>query len=85
MPEYLTTTSQAELRNRLRTSLPQNIEGLFTYQTRVEFLKQASFVELSGEAMAFLGLSGDNTGDGLVALLTKQTEGVMKFNQAVRM
>ncbi len=85
LPEYLTTTSQAELRNRLRTSLPQNVEGLFTYQTRVEFLKQASFVELSGEAMAFLGLPGNNTGDGLVALLPKQTEGVMKFNQAVRM
>lgn len=85
LPEYLTTTSQPELRNRLRTSLPQNVEGLFTYQTRVEFLKQASFVELSGEAMEFLDLPDDNTGNGLIALLPEQTEGVMKFNRAVRM
>jgi hypothetical protein len=94
LPEYLTTTSQPELRNRLRESLPQNVEGLFTYQTRVEFLKQASFVELSYEAMAFLGLTcqenklnmvGDNAGNGLVALLPEQTGGVMKFQRAVSM
>ncbi len=92
LPEYLETTSQPALRNRLRESLPQNVEELFTYQTRVEFLKQASFIELSQEAMVFLGLTnqenrlnmlGDNTGDGLVALLPEQTEGVMKFNRAV--
>uniref|UniRef100_UPI004057BB4E DUF4080 domain-containing protein n=1 Tax=Candidatus Electrothrix sp. TaxID=2170559 RepID=UPI004057BB4E len=88
LPEYLTTTTQPELRNRLRESLPQNVEGLFTYQTRVEFLKQASFVELSREAMGFLGLINqenqlDHTGTGLVALLPEQTGGVMKFQRAV--
>ncbi|MCI5150198.1 MAG: DUF4080 domain-containing protein, partial [Candidatus Electrothrix sp. MAN1_4] len=90
LPDYLTTTSQAELRNRLRESLPQNVEGLFTYQTRVAFLKQASFVELSHEAMAFFGFTGwdsrlDDTGNGLVALLPEQTGGVMKFQRAVSM
>ncbi|MGB5685875.1 MAG: DUF4080 domain-containing protein [Candidatus Electrothrix sp.] len=84
LPEYLTEISQKELRNRLRATLPQNVEGLFTYQTRVEFLKQASFVELSQEAMQFLGLvNQDNMEGGLVALLPEQTDGVMKFNQAV--
>ncbi len=95
LPEDLATISQPELRSRLRESLPQNVEGLFTYQTRVEFLKQASFVELSYEAIEFLGLAsqesklsklnmqGDDTGDGLVALLPEQTGGVMKFNRAV--
>ena len=90
LPEYLATSSQPELRNQLRESLPQNVEGLFTYQTRVEFLKQASFVELSYEAMVFLGLlNRDNrlgdTGSGLVALLPEQTGGVMKFQRAVNL
>jgi radical SAM superfamily enzyme YgiQ (UPF0313 family) len=86
LPEYLTEISQAELRNRLRDALPQNMEGLFTYQTRVEFLKQAAFVELSQEAVQFLGLAAQeqNTLEGgLVALLPEQTDGVMKFNRAV--
>ncbi|MDU9047453.1 MAG: DUF4080 domain-containing protein [Candidatus Electrothrix sp. Rat3] len=84
LPEYLTETSQAELRNHLRATLPQNMEGLFTYQTRVEFLKQASFVELSLEAIHFMGMADqDNTGGRLIALLPEQTEGVMKFNRAV--
>ena len=84
LPEYLTETSQKELRNSLRAALPQNVEGLFTYQTRVEFLKQASFVELSQEAMQFLGLVNQDNGEGgLVALLPEQTDGVMKFNRAV--
>ncbi|CAK8715762.1 Radical SAM superfamily enzyme YgiQ, UPF0313 family [Candidatus Electrothrix aarhusensis] len=83
LPEYLTETSQKELRNHLRAALPQNVEGLFTYQTRVEFLKQASFVELSQEAMQFLGLTNqDNVVGGLIALLPEQTAGVMKFNRA---
>lgn len=84
LPEYLTETSQKELRNHLRDALPQNVEGLFTYQTRVEFLKQASFVELSQEAILFLGLADqDNAEGGLVALLPEQTDGVMKFNRVV--
>ncbi|MCI5161414.1 MAG: DUF4080 domain-containing protein [Candidatus Electrothrix sp. AX5] len=83
LPEYLTETSQKELRNHLRAVLPQNVEGLFTYQTRVEFLKQASFVELSQEAMQFLGLiHQDDVVGGLIALLPEQTAGVMKFNRA---
>ncbi|XOF33689.1 MAG: DUF4080 domain-containing protein [Candidatus Electrothrix sp. YB6] len=87
LPDYLTEVSQAELRNRLRNQLPQNLKGLFTYQTRVEFLKQSTFVELSQEAMQFLdliGMTGKNcTENGPVALLPEQTQGVMKFNRAV--
>ncbi|MCI5166947.1 MAG: DUF4080 domain-containing protein [Candidatus Electrothrix sp. GM3_4] len=84
LPEYLTETSQKELRNRLRNALPQNVDGLFTYQTRVEFLKQSAFVALSQEAMQFLGLvTQDNVEGGLIALLPEQTNGVMKFNRTV--
>ncbi|WP_339134785.1 MAG: DUF4080 domain-containing protein [Candidatus Electrothrix sp. GW3-4] len=84
LPEYLTKTSQTELRNRLRDALPQNIEDLFTYQTRVEFLKQARFIELSQEAVQFLGLTDqDHRGGALIALLPEQTKGVMRFNKAV--
>ncbi|MCI5133236.1 MAG: DUF4080 domain-containing protein [Candidatus Electrothrix sp. EH2] len=84
LPEYLTQISQPELRNRLRNQLPQNLEGLFNYQTRVEFLKQAAFTTLSQEAMQFLGLSPQNDRErGIVALLPEQTDGVMKFHRAV--
>jgi radical SAM superfamily enzyme YgiQ (UPF0313 family) len=84
LPEDLAQTSQTELRNTLRTTLPQNMEGLFTYQTRVEFLKQSSFVELSPKAMHFLGFTTENKHkNGLIALLPEQTDGVMKFNRAV--
>ncbi len=84
LPENLAGDSQTALRNRLRSALPQNLEGIFTYQTRVEFLKQSSFVELSQRALEFLALNGsDNSGAAVVALLPEQTGGVMKFNRAV--
>ncbi|MCI5140708.1 MAG: hypothetical protein D3909_03055, partial [Candidatus Electrothrix sp. ATG1] len=55
-----------------------------TYQTRVEFLKQSTFVELSQEALKVLSLhGGDDAGGGIVALVPEQTDGVMKFNRAV--
>jgi hypothetical protein len=81
LPENLAVISQPEMRNRLRRELPQNLEGVFTYQTRVEFLKQSAFVELSAEAMATLGL--DDVGPAVVAFPPEQTDGVMKFNRAV--
>lgn len=84
LPEYLTETSQSELRNHLRNQLPQNLKDLFSYQTRVEFLKQASFITLSQETLQFLGLSRQSHRKrGIVALLPEQTDGVMKFHRAV--
>ncbi len=78
LPPELATTSQTELRGRLRLELPQNLAGVFDYQSRVEFLKQAGFGEFSSDTMAILGLGTD---DALVAFLPEQTGGVMKFNR----
>jgi radical SAM superfamily enzyme YgiQ (UPF0313 family) len=70
--------TQAEYRSRLRSELPQNLAGVFDYRSRVEFIKQSSFVELSKEAMAMVGLGN---AAGLVALVPEQGGGVMKFNR----
>lgn len=80
LPEELGGTAQAELRDRLRQTLPQEIESLFNSRTRTEFLKQTSLLELSAEAMTVLGL-GEQA--GIAALLPEQTGGVLQHCRAV--
>lgn len=80
LPEELCAAPPSALRDRLRQTLPEAIEGLFSSRTRTEFLKQTSLLELSAEAMAVLGL-GERA--GIVALLPEQTSGVLKHCRAV--
>ncbi len=80
LPEELGGTPQAALRDRLRQTLPQEIDGLFSSRMRTEFLKQSSFAELSAEAMTVLGLEEQA---GIAALLPEQTGGVLKHCRAV--
>ncbi|WP_417913726.1 DUF4080 domain-containing protein [Candidatus Electronema sp. JM] len=80
LPEELAITPPAALRDRLRQTLPEAIEGLFSSRTRTEFLKQTNLLELSAEVMAVLGL-GERA--GIVALLLEQTGGVLKHCRAV--
>ena len=77
LPEYLPAVAQADIRNRLRLQLPQNLAGAFDYRSRVEFLKQATFLELSAEALELVGLDG--AGPAVVAFLPEQAGGVMKY------
>ena len=81
LPEYLAPCSQADIRNRLRLELPQNLEGVFDYRSRVEFLKQSSFLELSAQAAATLGLG--KSGPAVAAFQPQQEGGVMKYNAVV--
>ena len=76
LPEYLTETSQADLRNRLRLELPENLDGVFDYRSRVEFLKQATFLELSCRAMELVGVDGPER--AVLAFLPVKKSGVMK-------
>lgn len=80
LPEYCQLPSQKQLRNALRTLLPENLDNIYDYRSRVEFFKQATFLPLSRQAMAFLGFAET---DGLVALLAEQTTGVMRHCKAV--
>ncbi|MGX9727276.1 MAG: DUF4080 domain-containing protein [Candidatus Electronema sp. VV] len=80
LPEELCAAPPSALRDRLRQTLPEAIEGLFSSRTRTEFLKQTSLLELSTEAMAVLGLDEKA---GIVALLPEQTGGVLKHCRAV--
>jgi len=79
LPEYLAATPQTEIRNRLRLELPQNLDGVFDYRSRVEFLKQSSFLELSAEAMDMVGLG--SSGFAVAAFLPEQEGGVMKYSR----
>ncbi|MCW5199686.1 DUF4080 domain-containing protein, partial [Desulfobulbus sp. F1] len=80
LPDNLASSSQSELRDRLRRDLPQEKEGLFSTRSRTEFLKHSVFLELSGQAMALLGLGKS---PAVLAFLPEQSGGVMKFNPAV--
>lgn len=79
LPDELTETPQPELRGRLRRTLPQEMEGLFSTRSQTEFLKQSVFLELSAEAMAALGL-GERL--AVLAFLPEQSGGVMQFSRA---
>jgi hypothetical protein len=81
LPKYLELTSQTDIRNRLRRELPQNLDGVFDYRSRVEFLKQSGFLELSGEAMEMVGLGG--SGPAVAAFLLEQVGGVMKHSKVL--
>ncbi len=84
---------QAAMRNYLRLHLPQNMQGVYDYQTRVEFLKQAVFLELSSVAVRQLELDEGldkrldegqiEPGNTLAAFLPDQSSTVMKFNRVI--
>jgi hypothetical protein len=77
LPDCLADRNQEMLRDRLRRKLPQNINGFFDYRSRVEFFKQATFLELSGDAAAIL--VPDYPASSVIAFLPELTQSVMKF------
>ncbi len=81
LPRVLETADQRVLRDELRRSLPQNLEGVFDYRTRVEFLKQATFLAPLPEALQVL--EPDHNGPAVIAFLPEQEGGVMKFSKTV--
>jgi len=81
LPDYLVAISQKDIRNRLRLELPQNLAGVFDYRSRVEFLKQSAFLELSAEAMDMVDSAGPKA--AVAAFLPEQEGGVMKFCKVV--
>jgi hypothetical protein len=81
LPKYLTATVQSDIRNRLRRELPQNLDGVYDYHSRMEFLKQSSFLELSGEAMEMVGLGSSSP--AVVAFLPEQEGGVIKYSKVL--
>ncbi|RUM34746.1 MAG: DUF4080 domain-containing protein [Desulfobulbus sp.] len=76
LPGYCNAPAQKEIRDSLRLKLPQSLPGLFDYRSRVEFLKQASFFEMSGRALEKAGLGSQG---GLVVFLPEQSQGVMRY------
>ena len=81
LPEYFLSTPQKDLRKQLRLQLPQSLEGLYDYHSRVEFLKQSSFLELSVPALDLLGLPASEP--AVVAFLPEQGGGVMQLSRIV--
>lgn len=82
LPDFLVAESLAEIRTQLWGKLPQNMEGLYTHQSRSEFLKRTVFLKMSSNALQEIGLgSGDKR--VVVCLLPEQTRGVIKHNRAI--
>ncbi len=79
LPANLAEVSQAELRNRLRRDLPQRLEGVFTADSRIEFLKKSIFLQLSAEAVKELDL--EDSASAPIAFLPDLSDGVMRFNR----
>jgi hypothetical protein len=77
LPDCLASRQQYSLRDRLRRRLPQNLDGLFDYRSRVEFFKQSTFLELSAEAMEII--APEHGAPACLAFLPDQETGVMRF------
>jgi hypothetical protein len=82
LPDFLAPGPLKEMRSRLWNTLPQNLDGLYTHQTRSAFFKTAVFLKMSGEALRQVGLDAGEK-QVVVCLLPEQTRGVVKHNRAV--
>jgi anaerobic magnesium-protoporphyrin IX monomethyl ester cyclase len=81
-PDCLGAEAQSALRDRLRRDLTQSKAGLFSSRSRTEFLKQATFLELSSATANVLGWeTGEET--TLLAFLPEQEGGIMPLNRVV--
>ncbi len=78
LPKELTKTPQPILRDRLRQTLPQELDGFFSARSRTEFLKQSVFLELSAQTMELLGLGN---GPAMLAVLSEQSAGLQSFSK----
>ncbi|MHB8790553.1 MAG: B12-binding domain-containing radical SAM protein [Desulfobulbaceae bacterium] len=56
LPPFLEARPLSELRAELRDTLPPSMEGGYSMRERSEFLKRGVFLELSGRAVAEIGL-----------------------------
>ena len=82
LPDFLEAEPLAEVRSKLWKKLPQNLEGLYTCQSRSEFFKRAVFLEISRDALLEVGLHPHDQRT-LICLLPEQTQGVIKHSRAV--
>jgi len=82
LPDFLHPDPSVLHRSRdtLRSCLPQNIPGVFTYQNREEFLKQGVFFPLSGTALRALGLNTEDCAR-YICFLPEQDSGVLQHNK----
>ncbi len=76
------SNEQSALKKKLRLKLPQNRPGLYDHADRDRFLKRASFIELSGETLEFLGMA-DHSQAGIVVVLRERQDGVFNLLKTV--
>ena len=84
LPDFLAAAPLSELRNEMWRKLPQNMEGLFTHQSRSSFFKHTVFLEMSGKVLQQIGLDAGGR-DGVVCFLPEQTGGVIRHCRTVLM
>ncbi len=82
LPDFLDPESLRKIRSELWAALPQDLDGLYTHQTRSAFFKRVTFLKMSDEALREVGLDAEGK-RVVVCLLPEQTRGVIRHNRAV--
>jgi radical SAM superfamily enzyme YgiQ (UPF0313 family) len=60
LPDHLDTVSLADQKKQLWRVLPQNLEGVYSYQDRSDFFKQVVFARFSGQLLEEVGIAPGN-------------------------
>lgn len=82
LPDFLPCAMIAELRTRLRKTMPQNLESVYTSIERSRFFKQGIFFRFSSAALAIVGLE-TRAPCGVVCFLAEKDSGLHGWSRAL--
>ena len=82
LPMSLSTTPLAELRTKLRKTMPQALEPHYTSLERNRFFKQGNFYIFSAAALEHIGLHTEKT-PGVVCFLAERDSGLHGWSRTV--
>ena len=82
LPDHLDTVSLAEQKKQLWRALPQNLEGVYSYQNRSDFFKQVVFARFSGQLLDEVGIAPGNEA-GSICFLAAREATVFKHSSVI--
>jgi hypothetical protein len=81
LPPALGENDLTDRARELARSLPPNLEPLYDYRKRGEFLKRHAFSRFSGEALSHLGLRAG--APGIIAFLSEREESLFRHQKTI--
>jgi len=81
LPAALGESDLTECSRELARSMPPNLDPLYEYRNRSEFLKRHTFSRFSGRALAVFGWSAP--GDGVVAFLAEREDSLHRHQKTI--